>query len=113
MKCVRENAKKIMHYHKNHWPHIKSLNYPIEFTRDEFNFYEENFKADFSVDMNAENDWLAFDVDCYLGKDRISLEDLKNYLKNKKPHFLCGFFLLFCYITLCKRINSINSVKNS
>ncbi|HAT73897.1 MAG: SNF2-related protein [Candidatus Moranbacteria bacterium GW2011_GWF2_36_839] len=84
LKCVRENAKKIMHYHKNHWPHIKSLNYPIEFTRDEFNFYEENFKADFSVDMNAENDWLAFDVDCYLGKDRISLEDLKNYLKNKE-----------------------------
>lgn len=84
LKCVRKGQKQIAHYRENHWPQIKSLNYPIEFVRDEFNFFEEEFKANFDVDMNAENDWLAFDVDCYLGKDRISLADLKNYLKNKE-----------------------------
>lgn len=83
LKCLRDGSKKILHYHENHWPHIKKLNYPVEFVHDELNFSEEEFKANFDVDMNAENDWLAFDVDCYLGKDRISLADLKNYLKNK------------------------------
>lgn len=84
LRCVKNNSKEISHFHKNHWPHIKKLNYPIEFLRDELVFFDENFKADFDVDMNAENDWLAFDVNCYLGKDRISLEDLKDYLKNKE-----------------------------
>lgn len=83
LKCLRAGVKKISDYHEKHWPHIKKLNYPVEFVRDELNFVEEEFKANFDVDMNAENDWLAFDVDCYLGKDRISLADLKNYLKNK------------------------------
>ena len=84
LKCVRENPKKIIHYHENHWPQIKELNYPIEFSRDKFEFFQENFKADFDVDMNAAQDWLAFDVDCYLGRDRIALADLKSYLKNKE-----------------------------
>lgn len=84
LRCVRDNAQKIAHFHKHHWPHLKDLGYPVEFSHDEFNFSEEKFTADFKVDMNAENDWLAFDVACYCGKDRISLEDLKKYIGNKE-----------------------------
>lgn len=84
LKCIRENTKNILHFYKNYWSEIKALNYPIEYIRDEFNFYEEEFKANFDVDMNAENDWLGFDVNCYCGKDRISIADLKKYIQNKE-----------------------------
>lgn len=83
LKCVRKGSRQIAKYHQDHWPHIKTLGYSMEFVRDELNFADGNFQAKVSVDMDAENDWLAFDVDCYCGDDRVTLEDLKQYVKNK------------------------------
>lgn len=84
LKCVRKGAKNITDYHRMHWPHIQKLGYPIEYTRHQFNFFEETFQANVRVDMDAENDWLAFDVDCYCGTDRVTLEDLKRYIRDKE-----------------------------
>lgn len=83
LKCVRKGGKSIAAYRKEHWPHVQSLGYRIEYTRNEFAFSEERFLADVRVDMDADNDWLAFDVNCYCGEDRVTLEDLKNYIRNK------------------------------
>lgn len=52
--------------------------------RDQLDFAELDFRAEMDVDLNADNDWLRFDVDCYLGKDKISLADLRAYLDGKK-----------------------------
>ncbi|HED36654.1 MAG TPA: hypothetical protein ENI76_00160, partial [Ignavibacteria bacterium] len=84
LKCKRGGEKNILHFFDNNWVFIKKLGYKIEFPRDEFNFLKKEFTADFKVDFSADNDWLAFDVACYCGGDKISIEDLKNYTKNGK-----------------------------
>lgn len=84
IKCIRNGAKNIALFHEKEWSYIQKAGYPIEYTQHEFNFVEENFKADVRVDMDAENDWLTFDVDCYCGEDRVTLEDLKRYIHNKE-----------------------------
>jgi superfamily II DNA or RNA helicase len=84
LKCIRKGAKNITAYHQEHWPHIQNLGYPIQYTRHTFDFIEEHFQADVRVDMDAQNDWLSFDVNCYCGKDRVTLEDLKRYINNKE-----------------------------
>ncbi len=73
----------IFKFFDNNWAEIKKLNYPIIFLQDEINFGEESFKADFDVDFNANKDWLAFDVNCYCGKDKITLDILRNYIDSK------------------------------
>jgi len=82
--CTRKNAKNIALYHKNNWPYIQKLGYPLEHVRDTFDFSEEHFQAKVNVDMNADNDWLTFDVNCYCGTDRVTLEDLKRYIHDKE-----------------------------
>lgn len=84
LSCEFNGEKEIFKYFTKHWENVKDLGYKIEFARDEFQFIEENFEAGFKVDLDAENDWLGFDVNCYCGEDKISLEDLRKYVENKK-----------------------------
>ncbi|MEK9129909.1 MAG: DEAD/DEAH box helicase [Patescibacteria group bacterium] len=88
LKCKYNGEKQIFNFFKNNWQYLKKIadenNYAIKFINDEFNFIEESFSADFNVDLNAENDLLWFDVNCYGGKDKINIEDLKKYVENKK-----------------------------
>jgi len=81
--CKKTGNKHIMNFFNNNWPLIKKLGYEIEFLKDKFDFVTEDFKVDFKVDFNAQNDWLAFDVDCYCGKDKVGIQDLKNYIADK------------------------------
>lgn len=86
--CRHSGEKQIFDFFRNNWPEIIKVadknGYEIEFIRDKFNFAEENFRADFNIDLNAENDWLWFDVNCYCGNDKIGLEDLRQYVENGK-----------------------------
>jgi len=86
--CKRQGGENIFEFYKNHWPKIEKLakekGYQIKYAKDKFNFAIGDFKADFNVDLNADNDWLWFDINCYCGKDQIKLEDLRKYAKNKK-----------------------------
>jgi len=84
IKCEFEGEKEVFKYFSKYWENLKKLNYKIEFIRDEFQFVNENFEAGFNVDLDAENDWLGFDVDCYCGEDQISLDDLRKYVADKK-----------------------------
>ncbi|MBL7057764.1 DEAD/DEAH box helicase [Patescibacteria group bacterium] len=83
--CNKKGAKEIFDYYKIIWPTIeKSRGIKVEFVRDQFNFVTEDFKANFDVDFNAKDDWLAFDVKCYCGSDKISLVDLRRYIENRE-----------------------------
>ncbi|MCK4553490.1 hypothetical protein KAU19_00820, partial [Candidatus Parcubacteria bacterium] len=82
--CEFNGEKEVFKYFAKHWENVKNLGYKIEFVRDKFRLAEENFQAGFNVDLNAENDWLGFDVNCYCGEDQISLDDLRKYIKDKK-----------------------------
>ena len=84
IKCEFEGEKEVFKYFKKYWQNLKNLNYKIEFINDEFQFIEENFEAGFDVDLDAKNDWLGFDVNCYCGEDQISLDDLRKYVEDKK-----------------------------
>ncbi len=84
LSCEFNGEKEIFKYFIKHWENVKNLGYKIEFARDEFQLIEKNFEAGFKVDLDAENDWLGFDVNCYCGEDKISLEDLRKYVENKK-----------------------------
>ncbi|MCK5122838.1 MAG: DEAD/DEAH box helicase family protein [Candidatus Pacebacteria bacterium] len=84
LKCEFNGEKEIFKYLSKHWQNLKNLNYKIEFIHDEFQFVEENFEAGFDVGLDAENDWLGFDVNCYCGEDQISLDDLRKYIEDKK-----------------------------
>ena len=84
LECKADGEKEIFKYFKKYWENVKNLGYKIEFIKDEFRFVEENFQAGFNVDLNAENDWLGFDVNCYCGEDKISLDNLQKYIKDKK-----------------------------
>ncbi len=86
LQCRHEGEKSIFRYFKKYWENIEKLKYKIHYTRDKFSFAKEDFKADFEVDLNAENDWLKFDVDCYCGQDKLTLKDLQDYINNKKDY---------------------------
>ncbi|MCK4635335.1 MAG: SWIM zinc finger family protein [Candidatus Moranbacteria bacterium] len=78
-----KSDKSIFKFFANNWAEIKKLKYSIKFLKDKFDFDEGDFKAEFDVDFNADKDWLAFDVDCYCGKDQITLETLRTYIDSK------------------------------
>jgi len=84
VECKVEGEKAIFKYFKNNWENVKNLGYKIEFINDELQFIKEDFTAGFNVDLNAENDWLRFDVNCYCGEDKIGLGDLQKYIADKK-----------------------------
>ncbi|PKL72698.1 hypothetical protein CVV26_00315 [Candidatus Kuenenbacteria bacterium HGW-Kuenenbacteria-1] len=86
VECERKNEKDIFKYFSKYWEDIKKIGYKIEFIGDKFELVEENFNADFNVNLDEENGLLAFDVNCYCAKGKINLDDLKNYIKNKKEY---------------------------
>jgi len=83
-RCKITGDKKIWKYHEKNWSEIKALRYPVKYTQDKFEFEEDDFKADFDVDFNVNKDWLAFDVDCYCGKNEVTLEVLRDYIDSKQ-----------------------------
>ncbi len=76
-------VKGINKFIEKYYPRMKQLGWKIAFERDKFEFEKTNFKANLNIDMNANNDWLYFDVDCYCNKDKVSLKDLKKFIKSK------------------------------
>lgn len=84
VECKVNGEENIFKYFSKCWENLQNLGYKIEFIHDKFEFAKESFNADFNVDLNAENDWLGFDVSCYCGKDKVSLNDLKKYIEDKK-----------------------------
>lgn len=85
LKCLREGGK-ISAYLSMAWPQLtayaEAKGYPIIFTKDAIAIAHETFRADFSADMAADHDWLQFDVACYCGGDKITLDALRAYLKS-------------------------------
>ncbi|OHA15450.1 MAG: hypothetical protein A3H57_02725 [Candidatus Taylorbacteria bacterium RIFCSPLOWO2_02_FULL_43_11] len=59
----------------------------IIFLKDRFVIQNGDFRANFSVDLDASNDLLGFDADCYLGPDKISLLDLFRFIESENEFF--------------------------
>lgn len=82
---------KIFDFHAAYWQKLekqcRKIGCEIVFPHGTFSFTQGDFRADFSIDMHAENDWLAFDTECYLGDDKVTLNDIRKVLAGGHEFF--------------------------
>jgi len=86
LKCLRNSSTQVGEYLKTAWPQLaafaESKGYPIIFTKDAIAISSATFRADFDAQLEADNDWLYFDVACYCDGEKITLDALREYLKS-------------------------------
>lgn len=91
LKCARNGDRPVAKYLEMHWPRLAAYaeehGYPIVFTEDELPRERTAFRAEFSIDLQGANDWLAFDVACYCGGENITLEELIAYIESGETFF--------------------------
>lgn len=84
-KLKLKGQKVVFEFYEQCWTalekHCQAKGYKIQFTQDNFNFISGDFEVKMKVDMDAANDWLGFDVDCYCGADKLSIEDLRLFIE--------------------------------
>ena len=89
LKCQKRGAAQITEYLRTFWPalsaYAKNKGYPIIFTKDELSPEQAIFRADFTADVDADNDWLYFDAACYCGDEKVTLQKLRTYLDSGQP----------------------------
>ncbi len=85
LKLARQGQAELFKFYREQWPYLVSKceqqGVGIVFTRDQFNFAFVDFRADVSAALNVDTDWLAFDVACYCGPDKITIDDLRRFIK--------------------------------
>lgn len=86
LKYQRKGRGPVEEFLRDSWPkllaHAEEQNYAIIFTKDEIAKEQTTFRADFETDMEAPNDWLYFDVACYCGDEKVTLEKLLEFLES-------------------------------
>src|SRR3989344_1697175 len=82
---------RIFDFYTAYWQKIekqcRKINCEIVFPHDTFSFTQGDFRADFSIDIHTENDWLAFDTACYLGEDKVTLDDIRRIVSEGQEFF--------------------------
>lgn len=83
LKCRRRGNGPINDYLSRAWPSLltyaQAKNYPIIFTTDQLAVTPVTLRADFTTDINADNNWLYFDVACYCDGERVTLDQIMQY----------------------------------
>ncbi len=86
LKLQKKGTGQLGEYLSKSWPallaHAKKSGYVVFFEKDELTNSRANFSADFTTEINADNDWLYFDVACYCAGERVTLEKLLAYLQS-------------------------------
>ena len=89
LKCFKRGSRQLAEYLHTAWPKLAAYaeqqGYPIVFTKDELAREQAAFRADFTADLHAENDWLYFDLTCYCADERVTLEKLLAFIENGEP----------------------------
>ena len=85
LKCSRRGRKPLAEYLSSCWPRLteyaREKGCPIYFDKDELAFDKVDLKVNFSAAVDADNDWLHFDIDCYLDDEHITLATVFDYLE--------------------------------
>ncbi len=86
LRCVRKGKRPVGDFMFKQWPLIaafaKNNGYAVIFEKDELATKQSFFRADFKTDVQADNDWLYFDLDVYCGDERVTLAKLIAYLES-------------------------------
>ncbi|HEY4488061.1 MAG TPA: SNF2-related protein, partial [Candidatus Paceibacterota bacterium] len=75
-------TKPIERFLHEHWDALSKLGWKMLFTRDEIKYETGDVKADINVDLDAERDWLAFDLALYCENGRVRLEDVIAFVEH-------------------------------
>ena len=75
-------TKPIERFLRDHWDALTRLGMKMIFTRDEIKYATGDVQADINVDLDAERDWLAFDLALYCGDGRVRLEDVITFVEH-------------------------------
>lgn len=91
LKCARRGSGQLERYISEVWPtlreYAKHHGYPIIFPHDTLPSESVSFSADFTSDVDAENDWLHFDVDLYCAGERVTLDALYRFMESGETYW--------------------------
>jgi SNF2 family DNA or RNA helicase len=91
LKCTRRGNRQFTQYLAKEWHALQLFaeekGYPIHFTKDALPTERVAFTADFTSDINTDDDWLHFDVDLYCGGDKVTLEQLYAFLESGETYW--------------------------
>ncbi|MBP9749552.1 MAG: DEAD/DEAH box helicase [Candidatus Pacebacteria bacterium] len=87
LKCHLRGKGKVMRYIAEVWPKVRMFvegrGYEVIFTHDALPKESVSFRADFtSPDVDADRNWLHFDVDLYCAGEKVTLEKLYDYMSS-------------------------------
>ena len=74
-------TKPIERFLHEHWESLMKLGWKMIFTHDEIRYVTSEVRSDMNVDLDAERDWLAFDLTLYCGEERVRLEDVIAFIE--------------------------------
>ncbi len=78
---TRSGGKPIERFLHEHWESLLRLGWKIIYTRDEIKYTTHEVSTDLKVDLDAERDWLAFDLDLYCAGERVRLADVVAFIE--------------------------------
>ena len=91
LKCTRKGAKQIAEYLAAQWPQVLDFaefkEYPVIFAHDQLPRERVAIRTEFNVDLQEANDWLSFDVACYCGDEKITLEKILTFVERGDTTF--------------------------
>lgn len=91
LKCIQRGSSAVNDYLKSHWSELaeyaRAEMVPVLFLHEKLAFEETTFRADFTTKLNADRDWLYFDLACYCGDEQVTLEKLVSYLASGDPFY--------------------------
>jgi len=91
LKCFRRGKSQVERFLQDTWPKLNSFagqkGYEILYDGDTLPEEQATFTADFSSDIDTENDWLHFDVDLYCAGDRVSLDELHTFIDSGETYW--------------------------
>jgi superfamily II DNA or RNA helicase len=92
LECRISGDKRIATYFRETWPNVLAFahTHGLTVTLNNNTLSDEHaiFRADFAVEMDAESDELSFDVACYIGDQRISIEALRDFVESGSSHLM-------------------------
>ncbi len=89
LQLSRSGAKQLTLFMKSTLPHLRDFaareGCVVTFVSDTLGYDSSDITAKFSIDMNAKEDWLHFDVELYCNGERLSLEDIEAFIESGEP----------------------------
>lgn len=79
--AIATGHKNVEKFLSEHWNGLVALKWKLVFLKDDIRYVTSDVRTDMNVDLDAQKDWLAFDLALYCGDERVRLEDVITYIQ--------------------------------